>query len=703
MDVDAAKPEPLPSFVEVLSEENPVPETSINNGNRMAKDDVAMEPTTNSADQPDRLPEKMLPLRFQKLPLPKDIRDRKANTKDVIVIAFGSFGVRYGFAVDSTPKRVFPAVAFPRRPKIVADPSSASICIPMHSVRSQDQVDQATKNFQDIRDDIAQELILNERRRGGGRPIPWKAVVEEVPADILKGPQYIGPTEALKASGETAPNKVLVGHDVEILVKDPQRARLYDVVFPIWDGKIMFDCGAPESLVRKSLDCLIDYIVEQLKAERDNKARKVKDQATEVKAEGAPVKLVEEMLPFAQGTEAQTFVALVVPETSQRRDTAEIVDAVFRSRSLQTAAIFIHQSAVSCAFGAGLATCAVVDIGHSATTIACVEDGLIWGESRIHLNYGSYHIQNTLGLFLKVHSNLEEVLASPGADGKQLTSQQIAQDREAAIAKIVEQTGTFNVDANDTLGVALFRLPSGRALRLRLGVAFRAVPCYGLIHPALLSAASEAAGKKKQIPKRGVFEMNADDDNFATDIFNDIRRSGIATAALPIGTFANDPGQAASETVDADKASIVDAIIWSVAKAVELKRPDQQSRTAEHYRRYLNAIVLAGGGASIDGIALALEARIKKGFLDAGLNVADVTVIDGGKGKGDEELAAAAATLKEAGADGGIIDDTDTASLPWKGGAVMVEADAVRDYWIYRDDWDDRNVRALRERSPFYW
>ncbi len=33
----------------------------------------------------------------------------------------------------------------------------------------------------------------------------------------------------------------------------------------------------------------------------------------------------------------------------------------------------------------------------------------------------------------------------------------------------------------------------------------------------------------------------------------------------------------------------------------------------------------------------------------------------------------------------------------------MVEADAVKDYWVYKEDWDERNVRALRERVPFYW
>lgn len=83
--------------------------------------------------------------------------------------------------------------------------------------------------------------------------------------------------------------------------------------------------------------------------------------------------------------------------------------------------------------------------------------------------------------------------------------------------------------------------------------------------------------------------------------------------------------------------------------------------------------------------------------------VYDVTIIDGGKGKGDEELAAAKAVLRDQKTTGGAADDTDTAILPWKGGAVMIEADAVQGFWVYKDEWDERSVRVMRERVPFYW
>lgn len=647
-------------------------------------------------------------LRPQRMPIADGLKQSKPSPNDVIVLTFGSYGIRYGFAADTTPRKLFPAVAFRRRaPHSATDRTTPSpaLCVPNLSQRPVHEVVEAKKTFQDIREIIAQELALYDRRRGGGRPIPWKIAVESIALDAQGASERGG--AAVKGDGAArgaATEEVLVGRAVELLARDEVRRNDYDIIFPIWDGKVLFDCGAPASLVRKSLEVLLDYIVRQLKQERERKAMQQNSEATlNGREETKPEKEEGKSGLFANDGKARTYVAIVVPETAQRRDVAEIVDAVFRTSSLQTAAVFAHQSAVSCALGAGLATCTVVDIGHSATTVACIDDGMIMGETRVHLNYGSYHIHSAFSMLLDDPPRLKEVLSTePGTNGKRLSSQQAREDEDAAIARIAEQTGGFNVDENDTLTIAMAKLPSGRQIRVKLGVGIRSLPCYGLVHPKLLTAASTVKTMKKNIPERGLYERNAEDDNFVSDIFNDLRRSGIASAALPIGVFANDLGQPAEKTLKKDEASVVDAVIWSVGKAVEIKKPEQ-SKAVENYRRFVNAIVLAGGGASIDGIALALEARIKKGFLEIGLNVADVTIIDGGKGKGDEELAAAAALLKDEASNGGLGDDTDTASLPWRGGAVMVEAEAVNDYWIYRDDWEMRNVRALRERAPFYW
>lgn len=638
-------------------------------------------------------------LRPQQLPLPGKLRSYKPPPQHVIVIAFGSYGIRYGFASDPTPRKLFPAVAFPRHPQVLNSSELKPVRVPHQFLRTEEDINDALETFDAVCDEIVNHLALGERRRGGGKPIPWKVEVEPLEMDKWAAEDWLQ-NESIWSfdRGET-----IVGLDVLKLARDEERAAKYDIIFPIWDGKITFDCGASASLMRKAWEVILDYIVQELQHNRKDQKPKTRNEMAGSKDEA---ELLREHNSFLQENpdSATTFVSLIFPETSQRRDVSELVAAAFRAKSLKCGAVFVHQSAVSCALGAGLATCVVVDIGHSATAIACVEDGMVCGETRVHLQYGSYHVQKAFELLLKRNCpNFNQLVV---ADYEDKTPSKLAflLDEEAwMVTKICEQTVGFNVDENDALHITQVKAPSGRTLRMKLGIGLRAVPAYGIIYPQLLKSAVDSQPVANDIVSRGVFERNSEDDNFVSDIFNDLRRSFIATSALPIALFANDKGQPAEYNVTAEAASLVDAIIWSVAKAIEVKRPDQQTRTPDHYRRYLNAILLAGGGASIEGIAPALEGRIKKGFQDAGLNISEVTVIDGGKGKGDEELAAAAAVLKDVESDGGLLDDTDTASLPWKGGAVMVEADAVNDFWVYRDDWDARNVRALREKAPFYW
>lgn len=637
-------------------------------------------------------------LRPQQLPLPAKLRSYKPPPQHVIVISFGSFGIRYGFASDSTPKKLYPAVAFPRHSQAVKNPGLKPLRVPPQIRRSEEEVADATESFDTVCDEIVDHLALSERRRGGGKPVPWKVEVETLETKVWQDSAWLED----ESMWDFDRGNIIVGQNVAKLARDEQRASKYDIIFPMWDGKVMFGCGAPESLIRKAWEVIFEYIVKDLEVHRQERKVKVKNDAAASKYDTDLLREHESFIREYPNC-ATSFVSLIFPETSQRRDVSELVEVVFRSKPLKCAAVFVHQSAVSCALGAGLATCVVVDIGHSATVIACVEDGIVCGETRIHLRYGSHHVLKAFEVLLKRNCPAFHQLLVTDYEDQNSNIPLLLNEETWMVTKACEQTVSFNVDENDTLLITQVKAPSGRNLRLKLGVGVRAVPAYGLIYPQLLKSAIESQTTKDDIVARGTFERNSEDDNFVSDIFSDLRRSFIATSAHPIALFANDKDQPAEHNVNAEMTSLVDAIIWSIAKAIEVKRPDQQARTPDHYRRYLNAILLAGGGASIEGIALALEGRIKKGFQDAGLNISDVTVIDGGKGKGDEELVAAAAVLKDVDSDGGLLDDTDTASLPWKGGAVMVEADAVNDFWVYRDDWNARNVRALREKAPFYW
>lgn len=626
------------------------------------------------------------------------IRDTKAEPADVLVLAFGSHAFRYGSAVDSMPVKLPSVVAFPRKKNDAGRP-------PVRPVWARGEKDgpAAPEEFEKIKNEFVEQLDMNSRRIGGGKPIPWDVEVEVVSArteDVADA----------AITSKVSENRVLVGRDADLLLRSEDAAAQYDIVAPMWDGKLVFGAtAASNTLVRAALDELLRHVAHQLEHKTTNGSSlhatangngsipdtngfsKKNGQSSEEKC---TLKKREKRSKYAY-----RHVAIVVPDASDRRDVAEIVDAIFRVDELRAAAVFVHQSSVSCALGAGLGTCAVVDIGHSATTVACVEEGSICGDSRVHLMYGAHQMLQVFEYLLQSSATFVEQIGSVLSEKN---SAPYRYDMTKVAVRSCEQVCSFRTEENDRLLLAEVRAPSGDLLRVKVGLALRTLPAHGLVRPEFLLAANPMVIAKKRM----AHERNNDDDNYLEQLYADIRRNANATAALPIGCFANEPDNPVDYEVLPSDASIVDAVIWSVSRAVKASNlvVQQPSRAPELHRRFLKSIVLSGGGASLDGIALALEGHIKKGLQQKGLAVTDVTVIDGGKGKGDEELAAATAILRDKKAmPAAQGDDTDTASLPWKGCAVMVEADAVKEYWVYKDDWLERNIRKLREVVPFYW
>lgn len=616
-----------------------------------------------------------------------DLRAEKIAAPEVIVLAFGSHSFRYGWAADATPRKVLSVVAFPRKPG--ANPTKPPL-VPVWAPRTTAASAEARVTFIKEKEELAEALDLGSRRIGGGKPVPWAVEVEPVAAGAEATPAAADTKPELSAS---AP---LVGRAAASLLRDPRAAAQYDIVAPMWDGRLVLGTSsASDGMVRSSLDALLRHIADELGAARERSS--------------------------ADGTDESSFahrhIAIVLPDAAERRDATELVEAVFRVDALRAGAVFLHQSSVSCALGAGIGNCAVIDIGHCATTIACVEDGVMVGDSRVHLAYGAHAMRAAFATLLRGEAAFDRAMRRvlgaerPEADGapdgestKDVATSSFAYDVDEVAARAFEQLCRFRAEDNDRVRIASVTLPDGRPLRVKLGVGFLALPAHGLTRPSLLMSGSAAAGCAVKLRARAVHERSGDNDAFLEEMYADVRRSATATAALPIGRFPNEPGRA-KDGAPAEDSSIVDALVWAIAAAVRVSPAVAQkpNAAAEVTKKFYRHIVLSGGGASVEGIALALESKIKERLSEMGEAVYDVTIIDGGKGKGDEELAAAKAVLRDQKTTAGAADDTDTASLPWKGSAVMIEADAVQGFWVYKDEWDERSVRVTRERVPFYW
>ncbi|EJD07297.1 actin-like ATPase domain-containing protein [Fomitiporia mediterranea MF3/22] len=96
----------------------------------------------------------------------------------------------------------------------------------------------------------------------------------------------------------------------------------------------------------------------------------------------------------------------------------------------------------------------------------------------------------------------------------------------------------------------------------------------------------------------------------------------------------------------------------------------------DRIRKYLQAVLVVGGGALTPGIVHALESRLQAIATPLVPHMEKVQIIPPPK-------------------------DTDPRMLAWKGAAVLGKMDAVADLWVTAADWDLFGMRALKERC-FY-
>ncbi|KAG0486154.1 hypothetical protein HPP92_008249 [Vanilla planifolia] len=91
---------------------------------------------------------------------------------------------------------------------------------------------------------------------------------------------------------------------------------------------------------------------------------------------------------------------LVVPETFDNREIKEMLSIVLRDLRFSTAVV--HQEGLAAAFGNGLSTACVVNIGAQVTSIVCIEDGVALPSTIITMPYGGEDISRCL-LWVQCH------------------------------------------------------------------------------------------------------------------------------------------------------------------------------------------------------------------------------------------------------------------------------------------------------------
>lgn len=263
-----------------------------------------------------------------------------------IVLHLGSSYTRLGLASDPHPKSV---------PTVIARRDTAP---PLFTPLKPASVELGRGMFGDEFEDHIKKLELDMRarmRNAKRRMVPnanelvssfnKRSEYEEIVdhndpgrlewTDVSSGPTYITGTAALHISPQSAPH--------------------YCLHWPIQNGVLNEKDYSSREALLGDLACIIsDGIQSELKIPRKN---------------------------FSEYS-----LALVVPDLYDKTCLESIIDLLFRE--LRFGNLLILQESVCATFGAGISTACVVDIGAQSTTIACVEEGLCIGDSRLNMQYG---------------------------------------------------------------------------------------------------------------------------------------------------------------------------------------------------------------------------------------------------------------------------------------------------------------------------
>lgn len=510
---------------------------------------------------------------------------RLAGYDEYAVVQLGSYQTRYGAPRDQAPKVMRTMVAFRRK-------------VARKEEKEKDEEDRMGISA-DVQFDVTVRRIVADtkmevRHRGGGKPVPWVVKVETLPTDD-------NDSAVDKPSDEDSKMEtILVGQRAAEVEMNGD----YDVVCPLLSGRLN----------------RTDHTIGPIRA--------------------ALWRLLE-----AAANGAKSMI-LIVPEESTRTDVIELVDAAFQVKSVQR--VFVHHTSAAAAFGAGLSSCVVIDVGHSGGYVVCVEDGSTIADTRVKLRYGGAHLLGALRRLVDEY-------------GEKDMCEMSAMEKADMFVCMKEEMCDASAEENDSVAVANVTSRSGRRFRMRVGIGPRVTSVMGLFYPNLLLAALP--------PKPDGFEVEADDDEtrWLESLVDDTARSAKAAAARPLGYFGASKG---------GFMPLDEAISTSVIRATEGHGSEKKSEL----RRFLSAVLLVGGSVRVHNLSRALEQsikdRIEAGLIDADPKTVDVLI--GGK-------------------------EMDAAALAWKGGAVLAQTESVNDMFVSASEWSARNVRSLREKCPFFW
>ncbi|XP_039771488.1 actin-related protein 9-like isoform X2 [Panicum virgatum] len=322
---------------------------------------------------------------------------------------------------------------------------------------------------------------------------------------------------------------------------------------------------------------------------------------------------------------------LVLGETFDNREIKEMMSIVLHDLGFSTAVV--HQEALAAAFGNGLSTACVVNIGAQVTQVVCVEDGVALPHTALALPYGGDDISRCLLWVQRRHRTWPNFQTDPVSKPIDMLMLNKIKESYSQI-----RSGTFDAV---TLVHSYDNERSAGHQKTRLSALN--VPPMGLLYPRVL------VPEEYPPPPRSWFQ---DYDDMLEDTWQ-TSDSLYPSGNGGYGMWDNYP-MFPTRLKKFDNIGLVEAIVSSV---LSTGRVDLQ-------RKLFCSIQLVGGAASTAGLAPVLEQRILN-KIPANQSVERVEVLQ---------------------------SRTYPLFVPWKGGVILGVLDTGRDAWIHREDWIKNGV-----------
>ncbi|KAI5748896.1 hypothetical protein M8J76_003011 [Diaphorina citri] len=341
-------------------------------------------------------------------------------------------------------------------------------------------------------------------------------------------------------------------------------------------------------------------------------------------------------------------------------------------------ACFLIQDHVAATFGAGLGYACVIDVGHTKTSVSCVEDGVSLSNTRVRLGYGGGDITQAY------HWLLHKCAFPYKCDPNLSTLDAIL------LQKLKHDFCHVNLDVCGCFEKSFaVRQPKKPVTSFVIQVADEClIAPLGIFHPELLGL----TGTKIVVTQSRA--VSDPEDPHDGDYLRETSRRGTKEAGDQgegivgeggVSLSLGGPGVSGAEediVVDSlvEVCSSADFVLESgqplgldlaVLQSVERCSGDEQKR------KMYSTILIVGGGLKFDGISHWLQSKLAL-HISYNNKPDQIDIITNPK-------------------------ESDPQITTWRGAAILSSLETAQELWITAEEWKKYSVTILRERAPFMW